>query len=159
MTNHDHQLTRLLAGELEPAAVQALETELAQSPELRARLEQMRQVWNSEPDNVPELPSVRDSVLAKARASRDGELSWRLAPTWARTGAAAALIVGLTAGIGLGRQAPVNVTTDLAVNTSVTQDVVFDLDESVLSSYTVPSLADGYWEILEEDDDSVGESS
>ena len=102
--------------------------------ELYRRLER---AWNGlelpPPSPVPEgfAPRVQEA----ARRLRAGELSWSLAPRWARAAGAAALAAGLALGTALGAGLAEPATAD---------------DPEVVAFAEPLSLAEGYWLHLEE---------
>ena len=86
--------------------------------------------------------------MAAAREIQGGELSWSLAPVWARAGAAAALVAGLMLGAafdgGFTRPSPAGEVVDV-------DDSYGDTDDADAVPLT---LSEVYWLALE---DSGGE--
>ncbi len=143
----EQQLMRLLHGELAPDEARRRSRELEQDSDLRAAHQRLARTWESLELPASEVPSgFSANVVAAARELRaggqpGGELSWSLAPAWARGGAAAALLTGLLLGAAFGRgfEAPDAGTSD---ETAIVADA--DADAVPLS------LAEVYWLALEE---------
>ncbi len=134
-------LMRLLHGELAADEVRRLELELEHDGELRAAHRQLARVWDDLELPASEPPAgFSAGVVAATRKLRDGELSWSLAPAWARGGAAAALLAGLLLGaaFGHGFEAPA------AGGNEAVQVADADADAVPLS------LAEVYWLSLED---------
>lgn len=135
----ERQLMRLLHGELAPDEARQLEAELGDEP-LRTAHRQLVELWDG-----LELPSSEPpagfsaGVMNAARAASGGELSWSLAPAWARGGAAAALLAGLLLGATVGRGFEVPAAARGEV-------VVADAEADAVPL----SLAEVYWLALEE---------
>ncbi len=168
----ERQLMRLLHGELPPDEARRLERELerdrvrpeggqrnkrpegGQRKQLNAAREQLARVWDSLELPPSEPPAdFSASVVAAARKLNagelaNGELSWSLAPAWARGGAAAALFTGLLLGAAFGRgfEAPGAGAGDEAV-------IVADADADAVPL----SLAEVYWLSLEESEGKLGQ--
>ncbi len=139
---NERRLMRLLHGELPAAEVRRLEQELERDGELRSTYERLAAAWNGLELPASEVPAgFSASVMAAARELPAGELSWSLAPAWARAGAAAALAAGLLLGaaFGAGFGAPV-----AGSETELLADADVDADALPLS------LAEVYWLSLEE---------
>ena len=99
----ERQLMRLLHGELPLDEARQLERELERDGELRAAYERLAQAWDGLELPASAVPAgFSAGVMTAARELRDGELSWSLAPVWARGGAAAALVCGLLLGAVFG---------------------------------------------------------
>ena len=115
----ERQLMRLLHGELLPDEARRLERELGSDSELGAAYRRLARAWDGLelPASGPPagfaagvMAAARTTSRSRAsgatsrlRAGEDGELSWSLAPAWARGGAAAALVAGLLLGASFGR--------------------------------------------------------
>ena len=140
----ERQLMRLIHGELPADEAQRLERELKRDPELRASRDRLAQTWASLELPASEPPAdFTASVMAAARELPDAgrELSWSLAPAWARGGAAAALFTGLLLGATFGRGFELPATDS--------QTVVADADAVPLT------LAEVYWLSLEESEGAL----
>lgn len=109
--NDERQLTRWLAGELTPDEERRLRRRLADDPALAREAERLRRTWDAleEPSGAAEAvpPGFSGRVMARVREeAATPRLSWSAAPGWARAAGAAALVVGLFLGAGLGGVAP-----------------------------------------------------
>ncbi len=141
----ERQLMRLIHGELPADEAQRLERELERDPELRANRDRLAQTWASLELPASEPPSdFTAGVMTAARELPEAgrELSWSLAPAWARGGAAAALFTGLLLGATFGRG------FELPTTDSQTA-VVADADAVPLT------LAEVYWLTLEESEGAL----
>lgn len=99
MIPEERRWIRYLAGELAVEERRRLESRLRQDPTLARRFERYEEVWRQlegPPSAEPET-GMPTRVMAAAR-QRVEPLSWRRAPWWARVGAAAALVLGMTLG-------------------------------------------------------------
>ncbi len=104
----EHELMRLLHGELPSARAAALRERMKGSPELAAEYERLERTWAAlelpPPQGVP--PGFAGRVMARVAASREparpGALSWRAAPGWVRAAAAGCLIAGAALGAAAG---------------------------------------------------------
>lgn len=135
---------RHLHGELPADEARELERRLAADGGLADRYRRFADTWNrlEEPPvvAVPEDFSAR--VVAAARAlggRRTGELSWALAPAWARAGSVAALVAGLALGVAIGGNANGEPELD-------------DAGQEVYALSQPISLAESFWLALEEND-------
>ncbi len=137
----EQQLVRLLHGELEPHEARRLERELERDDNLSAAYRRLVRTWDGLVMPASEPPAgFSAGVVAAARGLRTGdELSWSLAPSWARGGAAAALLAGVLLGAAFGRGFELPATGDEAV-------IVAEADADALPL----SLAEVYWLALEE---------
>ena len=147
MPNHDEHLAlmRLVTGEPGADEARHLERRLGEDPALRRRYERLRKSWDGlELPAPPPLPDTfRDGVVAAARRLEASEIDWSGAPAWVRSGAAAALVVGLVAGLGAGHLA-------LTPNENLRELVELDdLFAEELDSHSF-SLAEAYWQDLEQ---------
>ena len=139
----ERQLMRLLHGELRSDEARLLERQLEQDRDLRATYEQLTETWRllEPPVRQSAVPAgFADSVVAAARKIHAGELSWALAPTWARAGAAMALVAGLTLGATFGGVEP------------AAQEIGLYAELEPLS------LAEIYWISLEESDGQLSDA-
>jgi anti-sigma factor RsiW len=105
----EHEMTRLLHGELPPDAARELRERILREPALAAAWQRLEGTWNglSLPPAAPVPPGFSGRVMAQARSqSASGGLSWRSAPGWVRAAAAAALVAGAAAGLGVGGSWP-----------------------------------------------------
>lgn len=97
----ERDLLRELRGELSAEESAALRRRLAADPELRALERRLRGSWEAlvpPPDpGVP--PGFTGRVMARVRDGRERGMNWRLLPAWGKVVSAAALAVGLLAGI------------------------------------------------------------
>ncbi len=144
----ERQLMRLLHGELPPEVARRLERELESDqvlPEgdkrkgLRAAHQRLARVWDGLELPASEPPAgFSAGVVAAARKLPGVELSWSLAPAWARGGAAAALLAGLLLGAAFGRGFEVPAGDETVI--------VADADADAVPL----SLAEVYWLALEE---------
>lgn len=148
-TPSDRELMRLVHGELDAERRLELRRALARDPALAERLHRLETTWKhlelAPPAAVPLGFATR--VVARARAERPGsELSWALAPVWARAGAALALAGGIWLGASLSRLEPVAPQTTGAATT-----VAASAETGVYEVYGEGlSLAESYWQTLEE---------
>ncbi len=161
----ERRLMRLLHGELPPEEARALEQRMAGDAELRAAYERLAAAW----ERVQAPPEGRlpadfaAGVVAAARRIRDGELSWSLAPVWARAGAALALAAGLVLGAAFdGGFAPPPAPVGGDVQVADVYDESADADADAVPL----TLSEIYWLALEEsggrlsdDAESPGEAS
>ncbi len=166
MNETERQLMRLLHGELSPEAARRLERQLERDGELRAARDRLARTWDGlelPPAAVPADFSA--GVMAAARGLRknelrDGDLSWSLAPAWARTGAAVALVCGLLLGtaFGSGFQGALGIGAP-GVEMADTGDgealLVADADADAVPL----SLAEIYWLSVEEGGDLLAEAA
>lgn len=135
----EHDLTRLLAGELPDGEARQLRARLQREPELAADFERLERIWTglALPEPTPAPPGFSGRIMARVKSEAPG-LSWAAAPAWVRAAAAAALLAGAALGLGLGRSLPASeeVSQTLAVATT---------DEGSLS------LAESYWTVVDEE--------
>ncbi|MCP4661549.1 MAG: hypothetical protein GY856_39615 [bacterium] len=129
------RLIRLLHGELPPERARELEQRIARDPEAAALYQRLRESWEglTLPPSAPVPGGFRAGVMAAVRREKSDELSWSLAPAWARAGAAVALTLGLILGASFGR----------------VDDPPLGEQEALLISEPL-SLAESYWLTLEE---------
>ena len=156
----DALLLRRLHGELAKGALRELERRLAAEPALRARQESLRAAWNDlDLPAVAAPPGFRTRLVALAGAERRGELSWALAPAWARAGAAAMLVVGMVLGAGFGQVGPPSPSA-ASVETAELEAIDFEaaatVDESAeLALFTEPvTLAESFWLSFESEEET-----
>lgn len=135
------ELMRLLHGELPAEQAQALRARVEREPELAAAWARLERTWGGLelPRAAPAPPAFAQRMLAEARrqAGPAGRLSWAQAPRWARATAAAAVAAGLALGIGAGSWVGTR---------SQEPDAVL----SVSAAGPGPSLAETYWDSLED---------
>lgn len=135
----ERDMLRLLHGELPAHEARELRRRLEAEPRLAERFDQLATTWRKielpPPQAVP--PGFEQRLLANLAARRRRELSWSLAPVWARAASVLALAVGLVVGASV---APVS------VEPATTLDSV-EVDLSVPTT-----LAESYWLTLEEGD-------
>lgn len=148
----EHDLIRLLHGELPPGQARDLRERIGRDPELAAVYRRLEGTWDglSLPPASPVPAGFSGRVMAHVRAQNPpGSLSWSSAPAWVRAAAAAALIAGAAAGVGVGRSWPTAETSTTATESSSSGTV------SALSDSEY-NLADGYWDAVE---DATGSTS
>lgn len=133
-------LIRRLHGELAPAEAREVAERIAREPPLRALDERLRASWEALELPPPAVPAdFRAAVMAAARREQRGELSWAVAPAWARAGAAVALALGVLLGVGFG---------------SRSQLLPEPQEEVALVSEPI-SLAEAYWLTLDQGGDQL----
>ncbi len=98
----ERDLLRDLRGELGAPEAAALRRRVAADPELRALERRLAASWAAlAPPPEPAVPpGFAQRVLARARDEQRADLSWSLAPRWAKVSAALALVVGVAVGAG-----------------------------------------------------------
>jgi ferric-dicitrate binding protein FerR (iron transport regulator) len=135
----EHDLIRLLHGEMPEAEARELRARLRREPELAAAYERLERTWSllSLPDPAPVPPGFTGRVMARVRQQPPG-LSWAAAPAWAKATAAAALLAGMVLGAGAGAVWPVQEESLLAAEVPIASE------DSDLS------LAESYWTAVEE---------
>jgi len=135
------ELMRLLHGELAPEQAAELRERIAGEPELGAAWARMERTWNSLelPASAAAPPGFAQRTLARVRRQGDA-LAWSAAPGWVRAAAAVALTAGIALGVGAGSWAGANPGTgeEAPSFNEVTADI------------SSPSLAETYWDCLEE---------
>ena len=147
----DQELIRLLHGELGPGEARELRERIGSDPELAAAWQRLERTWNGlePPPAAPPPPGFTGRVMAHVRsqgiAGASG-LSWRSAPRWVRTAAAAALLAGAAAGIGVG-----------AVAGGADPETSADAAASSLGSPEF-NLAESYWGGVEDATARSGEA-
>ncbi len=137
----EHDLIRLLHGELADGEARELRARMLREPGLAAAFRRLERTWTGlePPPSSPAPPGFAARVLARARAqSPPGSLSWSAAPGWVRAAAAAALIAGAALGAGVGRSWP-------AAEPQEGLQAGFSIAEE--NEY---SLTGGYWELVDE---------
>ena len=140
----EHDLIRLLAGELDPAEARGLEDRIRREPDLAAAYQRLERTWRGLelPPAAPVPPGFAGRVMVRARnQSAQGSLSWSAAPGWVRATAAAALVAGAVLGVGVGRSLPVPESRSAAVSTSASSSPSEEEDYS---------LAGSYWSLVED---------
>ncbi len=152
---NQRRLMRLLHGELPAAEARRLEAELERDAQLRSAYRRLAETWEGLELPVSEVPAGFSArVTAAARRLRQaelrgGELSWSLAPAWARTGAAAALAAGLLLGAAFGGGFG---TPGTEAPAGAGGEAVLVADADVDADALPLSLAEVYWLALEEGD-------
>lgn len=139
----EHDLIRLLAGELPAAEARELRARMFKEPELAAAC-RLELAWNSlePPSASPVPPGFTGRVMAHVRSQpKPGSLSWSAAPRWVRAVAVAALLAGGVLGLGVGRSWPEPETALASASSQAGQ--AGDTDEDL-------SLAGSYWEVIED---------
>lgn len=133
----EHDLMRLLAGDLPADEARRLRARLWREPELAAACERLERTWNglALPEPAPVPPGFSGRILARVKGEAPG-LSWSAAPGWVRAAAAAALLAGGALGLGLGRSLPAGEETAA---------------EAVTLEENGTTLAEGYWTVLDEE--------
>ena len=140
----DHDLMRLLHGELPVAEARELQARLESEPALAAAYRRLEATWQdlSLPPAAPVPLGFAGRVMAQVRSrSAAGAPSWSAAPAWVRAGAAAALVAGAVLGVGVGRSWPVPQAGDTAGLDSTSESASADEDYS---------LAGSYWSLVED---------
>jgi anti-sigma factor RsiW len=140
----EHDLMRLLHGELPAEEARALRARLASDPALAAAYRQLEATWQglSLPPAAPVPPGFAQRILAHARRrSVAGALSWSAAPGWVRATAAAALVAGAVLGVGVGRSWPASQPSPAAAFDSASLSTAGEEDYS---------LAGSYWDLVED---------
>ncbi len=139
------RLMRLLHGELPPEEARQLERQLEHDAELRAAYEELAETWaHLELPEAGEAPAgFAAGVMAAASKARGGELSWSLAPLWARAGAPAALVAGLLLGVTFGGE-----FSEPVPQAGV--ELYSETDAEAVADAVPLSLAEAYWLALEE---------
>jgi anti-sigma factor RsiW len=140
----EHDLMRLLHGELPAEEARALRARIFREPELAAAYAQLEQTWQglSLPPVSPVPPGFAGRVMAHVRQrTAAGSLSWSAAPGWVRATAAAALVTGAAVGIGVGRSWPASASHG---------DAGAEPGETFLSATAETSLADSYWSLIQD---------
>jgi anti-sigma factor RsiW len=137
----DVELMRLVHGELAPPQAAELRARILREPRLAAALARLERTWNglelAPPPDPP--PGFAARILARARRRAD-RLTWSAAPGWVRAAAAAALAAGVALGAGAG---------SWATRRPGTTEEPPALSE-VTAGLTPPSLAETYWDCLED---------
>ncbi|MEE8523246.1 MAG: hypothetical protein V3T72_04885 [Thermoanaerobaculia bacterium] len=150
-SQHDRRLMRLIHGELAADEARVLERQIAGDSRLAARYRSLAAVWNDL--EVPATASApvdfMAGVVAAARRQGSGlpgsghpagEISWSLAPVWARAGSMAALILGLVLGTSFG----------VDTGTGFSEPELTGDQEAYLLLAEPASLAESFWLTLEE---------
>jgi anti-sigma factor RsiW len=148
----EHDLMRLLHGELPAEEARALRARIFREPELAALYDRMERSWQglSLPPAAPVPPGFAGRIMARVRSrSAPGSLSWSAAPGWVRATAAAALVAGAALGLGVGRTWPV---------TNGGVDAGSEPEPAFLSATAEASLAEGYWSLVEDAADAETEA-
>jgi anti-sigma factor RsiW len=148
------ELMRLLHGELPAEQAGALRARLEREPELAAAWERMERTWTGLdlPPAAAPPAGLAQRVLARARreAGPAGGLAWATAPVWVRASAAAALAAGLALGVGAGVGAGGAGRGGESRLGARVQEPEEALAVSPDVADTAPSLAEAYWDSLED---------
>ncbi|HEV2852723.1 MAG TPA: hypothetical protein VHC97_07960 [Thermoanaerobaculia bacterium] len=142
----EHDLIRLLHGELPADEARALRECMRGDPALAEAWRRLERTWQGLelPPAAPVPPGFTGRILAHVKGqSAPGSLSWSAAPRWVRAAAATALITGAALGLGVGRSWPEPATNLAAVSAP----------DSAEEDY---SLAGSYWSLVE---DATGSDS
>lgn len=143
---NEHDLIRLLNGELRADEARALEERVRTEPELAEAWRRLERTWRSlePPPSAPVPPGFTGRVMVRVRnQSAPSSLSWASAPGWVRATAAAALIAGAALGIGVGRSLPM-AEAQPAVVSEVASDSIYASDEEHAN------LTETYWSLVED---------
>lgn len=149
---NEHDLIRLLNGELPPDEARALRERMRSEPELAGAWHRLERTWGGLelPPAAPVPPGFTGRVMAHVRSqSAPGSLSWSSAPGWVRATAAAALVAGAALGLGVGWSLPVPEKEPAAVLMA---------SEEITSEEEDESLAGSYWSLVEDATDSSEEA-
>jgi anti-sigma factor RsiW len=136
MTNHEErQLMRLLHGELPAEEAARWRQRLESESGLAAHYADLERQWSGLdlPDPAPAGPELLAAVRRRLSSDEYPSLAdmWRLAPAWNRALAAVALAAGIAVGVLAG-----------TVSEARADDTLF--------ATTDLSLAESYWQVLEE---------
>lgn len=145
---NEHDLIRLLNGELPADEARALRERMRSEPELAEAWRRLERAWRGlePPPAAPVPPGFTGRVMARVKSQPAlGSLSWASAPGWVRATAAAALVAGAALGIGVGRSLPVPETEPAAVLIASEEEE----DDSLTGSY---------WSLVEDATDSAEEA-
>jgi anti-sigma factor RsiW len=149
---NEHDLIRLLNGELPPDEARALRERMRSEPELAEAWHRLERTWGGLelPPATPVPPGFTGRVMAHVRSqSAPGSLSWSSAPGWVRATAAAALVAGAVLGLGVGWSLPVP---------EKEPEAVLMASEEITSAEEDDSLAGSYWSLVEAATDSSEEA-
>jgi ferric-dicitrate binding protein FerR (iron transport regulator) len=138
----EHDLIRLLHGELAEGEARELRARMLREPGLAEAFRRLERTWNGlePPPPSPVPPGFAGRVMARARAEGPtGALSWSGTPGWVRATAAAALIVGAALGAGVGRSWPSAEPEENGLQASVS-----------IAEESEYSLTGSYWELVDE---------
>jgi anti-sigma factor RsiW len=141
---NEHDLIRLLNGELPADEARALRERMRSEPELAEAWRRLERTWQGlePPPAAPVPPGFTGRVMAQVRSQ--SAPFWSSAPGWVRATAAAALVAGAALGIGVGRSLPVPETEAAAV--------------LIASEEEDDSLTGSYWSLVEDATDSSEEA-
>ena len=129
------RLILLLHEELPEIEAVTLREQLRNEPELAREYRELEELWTGLelPEPKPAALGSAERVSLAALRSREERVNWSMAPGWAQTAAAFALAAGIALGLGLAS--------------------VVELSEEETSFATDPTLAESYWQILDEVED------
>ncbi len=150
----EHDLIRLLNGELPVDEARALRERIRREPELVEAWLRLERTWGGLelPPAAPVPPGFTGRVMARARSqTAPGSLSWSSAPGWVRATAAAALVAGAALGLGVGRSLPVPDSHPAAVSEVASDSISTDEEHA--------NLTESYWSLVEDATGSDGEEA
>lgn len=154
MNSTEHELMRLLHGELTGEPARRLRERLERDPALAETYHRLRRTWEGLdlPPAAPVPPGFSQRTMARIRAERAGGtgLSWSTAPVWVRATAAAALVAGTALGIGVGGRIPLGEVAQTTQQVSQTQEVSNANPADDQIDLIDDTLADSYWNTLDE---------
>ena len=129
------RLILLLHEELPESEAVVLRQRLRDEPELAHEYRELEELWTGLelPEPKPAPSGSAERVSLAALRWREDRVSWSMAPGWAQAAAAFALAGGIVLGLGLAS--------------------VVELSEDSTSFATDPTLAESYWQILDEVED------
>lgn len=151
MKIEERRLIRYLGNQVSEAERRRFEEELRQDADLARRHREFAALWGQldgpPVSSLPEEFSRHIVSRALQEATKDplaGSLRWSQAPGWARLGATAALLMGLTVGsvAGARQNQPSVAGYSLGLESAVSHPVE-ELD------FLSPGLADSYWSFVE----------
>ena len=143
-------LMRWIHGDLAADEARAVERRIAEDPGLAARHHRLAAAWEDLrlPASAGAPEGFRDGAVAAARRLA-GELTWSLAPVWARAGSLAALIIGLVLG-----------TSFATVDHGGLSESRLTVDQDAYALLAEPSsLAESFWLTLEESEGSLADGN
>ncbi len=147
----EHDLMRLLRGDLPLGEALKLRERIQREPELAAAYARLERTWHGLelPPAAPVPPGFTGRVMARVRSEKpSGSLSWAAAPGWVRAAAATALLAGAGLGIGVGRTWP---ATPASETPAKVETANAELSSGISSGAEDLSLAAGYWSLVEDE--------
>jgi len=147
----EQDLIRLLHGELPDETARELRARLDREPELARAWARLERTWTGleMPPPSPTPPGFAQRVLARARREGGNGGAWNSAPRWVRAAAAVALAAGVALGAGAGSWA----SGRASAGEELPSLGMGGVETAEISS---PSLAETYWDSLEEMDSTPG---